>query len=131
VTGIWLSEFTYRKFTKTVPRPLSMCCNFIFCTGLKELYQRIYRPFSTLLEHTRILVEGLHNSEQHIHVFTETNVISMTIWKQQRKRADISALTFQHKPINMSQPFICNEQELKFDVFLIVHHSIDLFQLPT
>jgi len=49
-----------------------MCSNFIFCTGLKEFYQRIYRPFSTLLEHKRILVEGLHNSEQHIHVFTES-----------------------------------------------------------
>jgi len=49
-----------------------MCSNFIFCTGLKELYQTIYRPFSTLLEHTRILAEGLHNSEQHIHVSTES-----------------------------------------------------------
>jgi len=49
-----------------------MCSNFIFCSVLKELYQTIYWPFSTLLEHTRILVEGLHNSERHIHVFTES-----------------------------------------------------------
>jgi hypothetical protein len=43
----------------------------------------------------------------------------MTIWKQQRKRADISTLTSQHKPVNMSQTFICNEQELKCHRYLV------------
>ena len=71
MTWIWLSEFTYRKFTATVPRPLSMCNKLIFCSGPKELYQAIHRPFSTISEHARQLVEGLQNSEQHIHVFTE------------------------------------------------------------
>jgi len=119
VTRIWLSEFTYRKFTETVPRPLSMCSNFIFCSGLQELYQTIYRPFSTLLEHTRILVEGLHNSEQHIHVFTESKCHFDDNMETTKETGGHFGIDSQHKPVNMSQPCIVTKLELKCHRYLV------------